>query len=251
MMDLMSQTSEAVVEFGPGEDGVRAPGRRLRVRGFVAGLAADRRLVPLAAVLGGAALFGSLVSEWQTSVVDNAAFWGDGEVGTRTLVTRVAELGSWGSGYLIGLFLLVAAATITLFGPPAGRRYGRLIALSVGGVLLGLLAALASYLGDTSLILGEYGASGLEEGQLTLSAGRGVWCAAVGVALVMLAMYLAGRRLTEQAETDPAPVWSWKRPPAAEDEGPPDAPFDLTVSSARPFTASNDNRDKPGGGISE
>jgi len=251
MMDLMPETSEAVIEFGPAEDAVRAPSRRLRVRGFAAGLAGDRRLVPLAAVLGGVALFGSFVSEWQVTTVDDAAFWGDGEVGTRTLVTRVAELGSWGSGYLMGLFLLVAGAAITLFGPPAGRRYGRLVALSVGGVLLGMLAALASYLGETSLIIGEFGASGLEEGQLSLSAGRGVWCAVVGVALVMLAMYLAGRGPTGQAEAEPAPVWSWQRPPAAEDEGPPDAPFDLTVSPAKPFTASIDNRDKPGGGISE
>jgi hypothetical protein len=249
-MDPMPETPEAVVEFGPDDAAVRAARRRFSVGGFAAGLADDRRLVPLAAVLGGVALFGSLVSEWQITVVDGA-FWGDGEVGTRSLQTTVADLGGWGGGYLTGLFLLVAAATITLFGPPPGRRYARLVALSVGGVLLGMLAALGSYLGDTSGILGEFGASGLEEEQISMSHGRGIWCAAAGVALVMLAMYLAGRRSTpapdESPVEEPAPVWSWRRPrEAAEDDGPPEAPFGLTVTSVKPFTASSDNRDKPG-----
>lgn len=249
MMDSMPETPETVVEFGPDDDLVRTPRRRFSVGGFAAGLADDRRLVPLAAVLGGVALFGSLVSEWQITVVDGA-FWGDGEVGTRSLETMVADLGGWGGGYLTGLFLLVAAATITLFGPPAGRRYARLAALGVGGVLLGMLAALGSYLGETSGILGEFGASGLEADQLSMSRGRGIWCAVVGVALVVLAMYLAGRGSTpapeESPAEEPAPVWSWRRPrEVAEDEGPPDAPFDLTVTPLKPFTAARDNLDKP------
>src|SRR5688572_5560296 len=65
MMDRMPDTGEAVVEFGPGDDAQDPPGRRMPVGAFLAGLAGDRRLVPLAAVLGGVALFGSLVSEWQ------------------------------------------------------------------------------------------------------------------------------------------------------------------------------------------
>jgi hypothetical protein len=247
MMERMPETPEAVVEFGPDGDAARTPRRRFDLAGFLAGFAADRRLVPLAAVLGAVALFGSLVSEWQISTVDSSAFWGEEQVGTRRLATRLAELGGWGGGYLTGVFLLVAAVTLTLFGPPAGRRYARLAALSFGGVLLAMLAALASYLGHTSAVLGEFVGSGQ---QVTLEHGRGIWCAAVGVALAMLATYLAGRVPAPAADESPAeeqaPVWSWRRPrEAAEEDGPPDAPFDLTVTSAKPFPASNDNRDTP------
>ena len=255
MMVPMPETGEAVVEFGPDDDARDTPGRRASVGGFLTGLAGDHRLVPLTAALGGVALFGSLVSEWQLTEVDGA-FWGDSEVSARPLETTVADLGAWGGGYLTGLFLLVAAVVLTLFGPAAGRRYARLTALSVGGVLLAMVAALGSYLGDSSGVVSQIGATGLEEDQLAVSHGRGIWCAAVGVALVLLATILAGRH---QA-ADPVPVdapagaeppeaaehalWSWQRP-AGEEDGPPDAPSGLTVTSAKPFTTSPENVDKP------
>ncbi|RSM50379.1 hypothetical protein DMB66_43665 [Actinoplanes sp. ATCC 53533] len=253
----MPESGEAVVEFGPGDDAQDPPGRRMPVGAFLTGLAGDRRLVPLAAVLGGVALFGSLISEWQITEVDGA-LWGDSETAARPLETNLADLGSWGGGYLTGLFLLVIAVVLTLFGPPAGRRYARLSALSVGGVLLAIVAALTSYLGDSSRVLGELNAAGLEDGQIAISHGRGGWCAAVGVALVLLAMILAGRhevavpaQVDAAGEAEPsaaadAAVWSWRRPTAAEEEdGPPDAPFGLTVTSAKPFTTSPENVDKP------
>src|SRR3954470_21960518 len=59
MMGLMPETEEAVIEFGPEDEAGSAPRRRLPVGGFLTGLAGDRRLVPLAAALGGVALFGS------------------------------------------------------------------------------------------------------------------------------------------------------------------------------------------------
>src|SRR5689334_6401047 len=63
MMDRMPETEEAVVvEFGPDDEVQHAPGRRVPLGVFLAGLAGDRRLVPLAAALGGIALFGSLIS---------------------------------------------------------------------------------------------------------------------------------------------------------------------------------------------
>jgi len=256
-MDRMPETGEAVVEFGPGEDAAQdPPGRRMPVGGFLAGLAGDRRLVPLAAALGGLALFGSLISEWQVTEVDGA-FWGDSEVGMRPLETTVADLGGWAGGYLTGLFLLVTAVVLTLFGPAAGRRYARLGALSVGGVLLALVAALGSYLGDTSRIVGQLGATSLQEDQVAISHGRGIWCAAVGVALVLLATILAGRHQPAEPVPVDAPagagppdaaehtVWSWRRPAAGEEDGPPDAPFGLTVTAAKPFTTAPENVDKP------
>jgi hypothetical protein len=256
MMDLMPETGEAVVEFGPDDDAERPPRRRAAVGDFLTGLAGDRRVVPLAAALGGVALFGSLVSEWQLTEID-ATFWGDGEVGTRAAQTMLADLDGWSGGYLTGLFLLIAAAVLTLFGPPAGRRYARLAALSVGGTLLAMVVAIGSYLGDTSGAVGQLTLTNLEENQVTVSNGRGLWCAGVGVALVLLAMVLAGRHQTappvpvdapaEAAEPVEAvaPVWSWRRPPTGDEDGLPDAPFDLTVTAAKPFTTSQDNTDKP------
>jgi hypothetical protein len=256
MMDRMPETEEAVVEFGPGDDAQGPPGRRVPVGVYLARLAGDRRLVPLSAALGGVSLFGSLISEWQLTEVDGA-YWGDGEVGMRPLATTIADLDSWGGGYLTGLFLLVAAVVLALFGPAAGRRYARLSALSVGGVMLAMVAAMASYLGKTSGIVGQLGATNLEADQVVISHGRGIWCAAVGVALVLLATILAGRHQPASAvpadapagaaAADPAeqPVWSWRRPAASEEDGPPDAPFGLTVTSAKPFTTSPENVDKP------
>jgi hypothetical protein len=248
MMDLMPETSaEAVVQFGPEQD-AESDERRVRPGAHLAELAGDRRVTPLAAALGGVALFGSLVSEWQITNVDGA-LWGEGEVG-RPLATTVADLGGWGGGYLAGLLLLVPAVVLTMFGPATGRRYARLIALSVGGSLLGMLAAIGSNLGDTSRIIGQV--TGLEDNQVTIKLGRGIWCAAAGVALILLAMYLAGRHLgvapSQQSQApaeEPPAAWSWRRPASDESgEGPPDAPFDLTVAPAKPFTASLDNRDK-------
>jgi len=257
MMDLMPETGEAVVEFGADDDAERTPGRRAPVGAFLTGLAGDRRLVPLAAALGGVALFGSLVSEWQLTEVDGA-FWADGEGGARRpLETMVADLGGWGGGYLAGLFLLVAPVVLTLFGPPAGRRYARLCALSTGGVLLAMVLAMASYLGDTSRTVGQLALTGLEEDQVTISLGRGTWCAAAGVLLVLLAMILAGRHLRAgpvpvDAPADPEPpiapeeaMWSWRRPVTSVEDGLPDAPFDLTVAPAKPFITAPDNRDTP------
>ena len=252
MMDLMPETpAEAVVQFGPEEDTAREQ-RRSRPGVHLAELAGDRRIMPLAAALGGVALFGSLVSEWQITSIDGSLF-GDGEVGIRPLETTVADLGSLGGGYLTGLLLLVPAVVLTMFGPAAGRRYTRLAGLSIGGVLLGILAATGSHLGDTSLTVGQPGLNGLEENQVTITHGRGIWCAAAGVALMLLAMYLAGRapgaapsQQQEAPVEEPPAVWSWRRPaPNEAEEGPPEAPFDLTVAPAKPFTASEDNRDKP------
>jgi hypothetical protein len=263
MMDLMPENGEAIVEFGADDEPAREPGRRAPVGAFLTGLAADRRLVPLAAALGGVALFASLISEWQLTAVDGT-FWGDGEVGARPpFETTVADLGGWGGGYLAGLFLLIAPVVLTLFGPPAGRRYARLCALSTGGVLLAMVLAMGSYLGDISRTVGQLGLSNIEEDQIAISLGRGTWCAAVGVILVLASMVLAGRHLRTEpapvdtsAEAEPpvapeAAMWSWRRPVTGEEDALPDAPFDLTVAPVKPFITSPDNRDAAGRGISE
>jgi hypothetical protein len=145
---------EAVVEFGTEpEEPSRPSRRRWHPAGVAASLAADRRVVPLAAVLGGVALFASLVSEWQITSIDTTAFGGI-QSGLQPIPTDLIDLGSWGAGYLAGLFVLAGATVLALFGPAPGRRYARLIGLSTGGMLLALLAALAPTLDDISRTLG-------------------------------------------------------------------------------------------------
>jgi hypothetical protein len=250
---------EAVVEFGAGPDEPsRPPRRRWNLSGFAAGLVADRRLVPLAAVLGGVALFASLVSEWQVTLLDTTEFQSSVS-GLQPIPTDLIDLGGWAAGYLIGLFLLVGATVLVLFGPPPGRRYARLLGLSTGGVLLGLLAALTPTLNDVSRTLGYAIRFQVAENHVQQSAGRGVWCAFAGVAAMMLALYLAGRHepavVAETAAVDGGPVaetppavWSWRRPsPTDEEDRPPAAPFDLKVTSTTPFSTLNDDRDEPTG----
>jgi hypothetical protein len=252
---------ESVVEFGPAPQ-PRPGRRRWSTAGLASSLAGDRRLVPLAAVLGGVALFGSLVAEWQITAVDTTAFGGI-QPGNRTITAGVAELDGWGGGYLAGIFVLVATMALVLFGPPAGPPDARLVGLSCGGVLLAMLVAIAQGLAGTSRALDLVYTIALNPDQLQLSYGRGIWCAAVGVAAMTLALYLAGRHfpdpptVVEGGPADaqpPAPadelptVWSWRRPrPAEEDERPPAEPFDLTVAPTTPFTPlGDDHRDGPG-----
>jgi hypothetical protein len=76
------------------------------------------------------------------------------------------------------------------------------------------------------------------------------------VAALAATLFLAGRHLLpperdktvavgEDVPVAAVPaVWSWRRPRAEGDEQPPVAePFDLTVSSTKPFTPSADDRD--------
>jgi len=122
-------------------------------------------------------------------------------------------------------------------------------------VLLAVLVALASSLSDTSRVVLALFTLELADDDMKLSYGRGLWCAFLGVAAVLLALYLAGRHEPHPVEAEPdegtqqpAPagpvVWSWRRP-KEDDEGPPDTPFDLTVTSTKPFTSLGDDRDKP------
>lgn len=249
---------EHVVEFGTDPDEPRPPHRRWNATEFATGLAADRRAVPLAAAVGTVALFASLMSEWQITVMDTTAF-GENRGGNRPLPAGIGELGAFGGGYLAGLFVLAGAMVLVLFGPRAGRPYARLLGLATGGVLLALLAALAGTLDDLSRAVDPVFTLDFDENELRLSYGRGLWCAFFGVAAVLLALHLAGRHLgtpvaVEPAQEQAAPpaaapvVWSWRRPRAeGDDEQPPDAPLDLTVSSATPFTSLSDDRDKPSG----
>lgn len=236
-----------IIEFG--SEPASTPGRRRRsLSGFGREVLADRRLVPIGAALAAIAAFASLISEWQVTTVDAAAL-GNGELGDKVLPTDLADLGAFGGAYLTGLFLLVAAIVLTLFGPAAGRRYARLAGLGVGGALLGVVLSLTSLLGDQSRLFSRLYTLELNSDQLKVAYGRGLWCALIAVVLALAALYLAGRphaaATSGDNEDEEAPIWSWRRPEEVDEVDDEDEPFDLTVSSAAPFTARTDDHDRP------
>jgi hypothetical protein len=256
----------AVLEWGgePDDDTGPAPRRRAPAR-LAREFLDDRRLVPLTALLGGVALFASLFSEWQITEVDSTIFGGSTN-GNQPVPSGIGELGGWAGGYLAGVFLLVTATVLLLFGPSGGRRYARLAALSTGGVLLALLAALASDLDENSRAVERLVLIQLQADQFEVAYGRGIWCALFGAAATTLAAYLAGRHLApepvrraiavtadespagdeiaDRTIDGPAGDWLWRRPAAGRDDEVPGAPLELTVSPATPFTPQSDDRDK-------
>jgi hypothetical protein len=259
--------SAAVLEWGgePGDDSASAPRSRAPAR-LAREVLDDRRLVPLAAVLGGVGLFASFVSEWQITEVDSRIFGGS-TGGNLPVPTGIGELGGWGGGYLGGVFLLAIATALLLFGPAAGRRYARVAALSTGGVLVAMLAALASDLGENSRAVERVVVIQLQSGQFGVAHGRGIWCALFGVIATTLAAYLAGRHLaperlelgvplaagqpdaddevTDRTVDGPPGDWLWRRPAGGRgDDEAPGTPLELTVSPATPFTPQSDDRDR-------
>jgi hypothetical protein len=236
----LREPQESVVEFGPEPPAARPNRPRWNTAGVAAAVAGDRRTVPFLAVLAGVAVFLSLISEWQITLVGSELV-GNEQPGFRPVPAGIGELGAWGGGYLTGLFLLVGATVLAMFGPAAGARYARLMGLSTGGVLLAMLAALASILGQTSLISGVF-AGLVGPDQFQPSSGRGIWCALFGVAAAMLALHLTARH---QRADSPGCSWHRAAAPATEedDERPPAEPFELTVGPAKPFTSMPDDHD--------
>jgi len=240
-----------VVEFG-GDAPVSR--RRWQPSEVLRALATDRRAVPLTALLGALAVLVSLISEWQVTTVDAEEFTGG--VGPHAVSTGLIDLGALGSAYLIGLFPLAAAVVLTMFGPVAGRRWARLGGLCAGGMLLAVLFATTASLGSESRVVPNLYRMQFDKNQVQIAYGRGLWCAAAGVVLVMLALYLADRHQPRvpappsESGGAPPPVadesaWGWRRPPAAREEADPDQPLELTVAPAKPFTSWGDDRDKP------
>jgi hypothetical protein len=62
------------------------------------------------------------------------------------------------------------------------------------------------------------------------------------VALALVALYLAGR------DPEHEPAWSWRPATGRDDEEvAPDAPFELTVGPATPFSSRDQDHDRPDG----
>jgi hypothetical protein len=233
-MERMSVDSESVIEFGAPEPEENAPGAAGKARrlDYLRDLGSDHRVPVLVAGVGAVAAFASLISEWQTTTVRNIAF-ADGEPAQAQMFkTNLIDLGGLGAAYLAGLFLIVTAVVLTLFGPPAGRRYSRLTGLSVGGVQLALLVAAVQMLGDRSLLISEFLSVQLSEDAPQVAYGRGIWCALAGVAAALTVLWIS--------EKQPR-----SRKPAPEQTPEDQTALELTITPATPFASAIAERDQP------
>ncbi|WP_229067368.1 hypothetical protein [Actinoplanes sp. DH11] len=226
----MSADSESVIEFGAPDEDDRP--RRLP---FLRDLGGDHRLPALVAGLGAVAAFASMISEWQTTTVQNV-FFEDGEPAqVETFPTDLMDLGGIGAAYLVGLVLLVTGVVLTLFGPEPGRRYARLAGFSVGGVLLAVLLAVVHMLGAESVLISRIASVGLgPEQQPDFAYGRGIWCALAAVTAALVALWLVDRR-ANTAPRQARPV----------EDVVPDTPLELSIAPAEPFAQFPGDRDQP------
>jgi hypothetical protein len=242
----------AVVEWGGKEE--RPSRGTLLLRAFTQARR-DRRLVPVIAGLGAIAIFASFVSEWQLTVLSaDSEVFGPRQVGT-SIPAGIGELGGWGAGYLIGVFVLAACTGLVLFGRLSVRDHARIVGLTAAGVLVAVLAATVSYLDDESLLLRPAILYGQTE--LQLEYGRGPTMAFLGVGALGVALFLAGRLMPARPAVapdaigaqEPAPAeepdWPWRRraprpEPELESDLPP--PADLTVAPTAPFVPLPDQK---------
>ncbi len=213
---------------------------------LLASLSTDHRIVPLVAGLGAVSAFTSLVSEWQVTTVDGHVSDGAG-VGVEVLTAGLDDLGSLGTGYVVGIFALAVAAALALLGPPTGRHYAHVTGLSVGATLTAVLLALTFTLRDRSRILPQiYTLQANGNGHITIAYGRGLWCGFFAVLAATAALYLSSRQSAAAGGQAPRPSgWSWRRTRTTEpDRGRPE-PYELTVSATQPFTTATIEPDEP------
>jgi len=236
---MSQEPSPAVVEFGPASGPPDTPEvRRPILSRLLSGVRLDNRVVPALAGLGAVAVFVSLASPWQMTVVN-----ADETVLTRTqeVTVGLTDLGGWGSAYLFGIFATAACTALVLFGAPEVRRHARLAGLGVSGALLATVAAIATELSRDSLVYPSYWAG--QEGDPSVRSG--LYLAFVGVAAAGGALYLAGRLPPPAGAGDGAAegadgraalagLWRWRRSADPDPDEPP-PPADLTVTPTRPF----------------
>lgn len=230
---VTQEQSTAVVEFGAEE--AEKESRRAALARFLHGARLDDRAVPAIAGLGAVAVFVSFVTEWQATSMDVPQ--GEFDFGlAQDIGAGLGDLGSWGAGYLMGVFAVVAASTLAVFGAPAVRRHARLAGLGIAGTLIALLIAITAQLGRDSLIIPGYYIAREEP---ATSYRSGLYLAFAGVAALGVALYLVGRlpahrsgeaeETTEEQPQEATPDDYWRR------NGEPAPPADLTVQPAAPF----------------
>ncbi|MDQ7907102.1 hypothetical protein RB614_21550 [Phytohabitans sp. ZYX-F-186] len=244
----------AVVEFGADEPARKRPSA---AQVFKA-VRRDWRLVPVIAGLSAVAVFASIVGEWQTITFTQEDMFGPGP--TPPVTAGLVDLGGFGTGYLIGIFVMVGCLSLVLFGRPALRDQVRIVGLAAAGVSAAILVGITAWLdGNSAALASADFLVGPQGPSYELAYGRGVTMAFLGVAGFALALYLAGRLMPAppaqpavpgaDGGAGPAPEateqldWPWRRPRAADDldsDLPP--PADLTVAPTAPFVPMQDGR---------
>jgi hypothetical protein len=169
--------------------------------------------------LGGLAMFGSLIGEWQ--VIPVGEDQGFPELDQFEL--GIGMLVGWGPAWLGGALLLATCAGLALVGTPPLRGYARSVGIVLAGVLLGFLVGAAVQLDQQSIWDPTV--------QSDIQLGRGVYAAFASVALMGAGIFLSGDRRIGKAPLLAEPV-----------EPPADAPDDLAVGPAEPFQHVGDDQ---------
>jgi hypothetical protein len=188
------------VEWGEAE-----PNRRRRTPRWLDGISHDERLVPVIAGLGVVAVIASLIGEWTVTIVPNAGPDGEAIV----LSDGVADVATFGAGYMVGVLGIVGCASLVLYGSPAVRHNARILGLTLAGAVLVLLVAASSALMDTT----ERPLVGPDDGT-RMEYGRGLTMAYLGTLAIGLALMLAGRFVRRPATGVTGAPLAQPHPPA-------------------------------------
>ncbi|ROO52641.1 hypothetical protein EDC02_7580 [Micromonospora sp. Llam0] len=206
------------------------------------------------AAVGVLAAAGSLGGEWLTFEIPGVDL---GTGSPYTAAVRLADLGAFGTGYLLGLLALLVCAALTLFGSHRNRPDTRIAGLTIGAGLVALLVTVM--LNSDDLIRSSLQVP--TEMEVLVSGGTAVTAGLVGVGALLLALYLAGRTaagrggmtgggggiagggadLDGGAETGRGPDGNG-RTATGDPAGPAPAPTDL------PWRRPADDGPEPGGG---
>ncbi|QSB14384.1 hypothetical protein JQS43_23295 [Natronosporangium hydrolyticum] len=238
----------------------------------------DPRIAQLVSCLGLAALAGALIVEWQ--VVELATV-NRFDVEVSAAETRLAGLGAWGTGFIVGVLLLLGAVGAALYGPPVTRAVSRAAGLAVGaGTLVVLLGAVVELRESAPQQMGFPLFTGLPAEELEVTVGLGVYAGFAAVLLLVLALALVrpgvtaatpfphaapgelrpepamateppatgdafpGNEFPANGFADPDFAVDGQRSPAAGYHGAPaDGPSDLTVGPSEPFAGPADGRE--------
>ncbi|MBF9128112.1 hypothetical protein I0C86_03760 [Plantactinospora sp. S1510] len=215
-------------------------------------LGRDGRLVPVVAILGAGAIFASLLADWAVTVMPTEGSPTGAPIG---LASGVADLATFGTAYLVGVFGMIGCLALVFFGSPGIRHNARVLGLALTAAVIGMLVAVTGSLDSLTNDWQVYG----ELGGLVTAYGRGLGLAYLGSGGLGLALLLAGRFVRRTATTvvpddgaatptgpaDPATPeesdWPWRRPrsasaPDPDDEDDRSTPIDLTVTPTKPFT---------------
>lgn len=187
------------------------------------------RALAVAGALVGA---GSMGGDWIRFDIPGVTIDGNGDY---TAGMMVAELGSYGTAYLVGFLALIVAAALALFGTTRARTDVRVGALALGFGLLALLAVVA--MNTEELLRAAYRIG--PDLIVRATVGPALTAAAVSVGALLAAVHLSGRATVGTPPTPPTAISDLRDHPEQPMSTPPEPelgpPADLTVSPTEPF----------------